>query len=131
VQEFFWDPNGSSLNIIVSIRTRTGLHRVHLSQFNPYILTANAGEPLKSWSPPKEITLLTNKDTHIDMFVVHKDDEPDHKYHAFIKNEKSKVIEHWKALLVEGPYEWVGVAGNWGRFEGPAVSRMPDGRWIL
>lgn len=64
------------------------------------------------------------------MFVVRKEEDTSRPYHAFIKNEKSKVIEHWKAPLIEGPYDWVGVAGDWGHMEGPAVSRA-EGKWIL
>ncbi|KAI0120729.1 glycosyl hydrolase [Xylariales sp. AK1849] len=136
--EFYWDPNGGSLNIIVSIRGKPDCHTVRGEQicgkdpqFKPHILSANSGEPLKLWSAPKEIPLLTNKDSHIDMFVVRKQEDSDRPYHAFIKNEKSKVIEHWKAGLVEGPYDYVGVAGNWGHMEGPAVSRTQDGKWIM
>jgi hypothetical protein len=97
-------------------------------------MSANAGEIAKSWTAPKEIPLLTNRDSHMDMFVVHKDDNPDRPYHAFIKSEKSKVIEHWKSGAIGGDYERVGVAGDWGKMEGPAVSRVQDGdkwKWIM
>lgn len=103
--------------------------------FKPFILSANAGDPLKLWSAPKEIELTTNRDSHIDMFVVRKDDDQEKPYHAFIKNEKSKVIEDWKASVVGGPYEYIGVPGDdWGHMEGPAVSRVQDGdkwKWIM
>ncbi|KAK3329272.1 hypothetical protein B0H66DRAFT_17870 [Apodospora peruviana] len=140
--EFFWDPNDQSLNIIVSLQK--GGHCPSLNfnipcrpagQFKPFIMSANAGETAKSWSEPKEIELVTNRDSHIDMFVVHKGDDQERPYHAFIKNEKSKVIEHWWSGSVAGPYNWIGVAnGKWGKMEGPAVTQVEsDGKtkWIL
>ena len=68
------------------------------------------------------------------MFVVYKDDGSDTPYHAFIKNEKSKVVEHWKAGAVGGDYEYLGVAGDgdWGDREGPAVAKIKGGEeWVM
>lgn len=100
--------------------------------FKAHIMTANAGETAMFWSAPKEIPLLTNKDSHIDMFVVYKQEEPDTPYHAFIKNEKSKVIEHWKAPNVGGDYEYLGVPGDdtWGDREGPTLAWIGT-EWVM
>ncbi len=48
-------------------------------------------------------------------------------YHAFTKNEATKVVEHAVAPSATGPYSFV-PPGNWGTLvEGPTVVQLPDG----
>lgn len=43
---------------------------------------------------------------HIDMFVVYKGDDKDTPYHAFMKNEKEKHIEHLTSKTAKGTWNY-------------------------
>lgn len=105
------------------------------SIWEPYITSAKQGEIAKNWNEPQLLGLIPNKknEGHIDMFVVYNEQDSDRPYHAIVKNEAAKHLEHWKAGSVDGPYDWVdGV--HLGTREGPAVTRvMDDGteKWLM
>ena len=94
--------------------------------FKPYIYTAQ-NSSLTSWSGPVDMGIGTN---HIDTFVV----KSGTTYHAYVKNESTKYIEHATASSVTGPWTWVGT-GNWAGWgsgvEGPALVQMDGGTWRI
>lgn len=96
-------------------------------------MTAKSGPLMKEWTPP-EVIDIKNIDNNIDMFVIHNPDDNETPYHAFMKNENEKFIEHLTASNFKGPYKFVqdkNFAG-WGAMEGPAITRHPDGKqWIM
>ncbi|AVT34217.1 hypothetical protein C6361_06300 [Plantactinospora sp. BC1] len=120
---FVWAPEffveGSTIRIIASVAQTTCS-----ACFRPYVYTAQ-NSTLTSWSGPAQIWGLGTN--HIDTFVV-KDGAT---YHAFVKDETSKYIEHWTttAGLTSG---WVQRAALWtAGHEGPSVLRMDDGTWRI
>jgi hypothetical protein len=115
--EFFVD--GGTIRIIASIAQTTCS-----ACFRPYVYTAQNGA-LTSWSGPAQMWGLGTN--HIDTFVVRDGGT----YHAFVKDETSKYIEHWTttAGLTSG---WVQRAALWtAGHEGPSVLRMDDGTWRI
>ncbi|WP_234361589.1 family 43 glycosylhydrolase [Plantactinospora sp. BB1] len=120
---FVWAPEffveGSTIRIIASVAQTTCS-----ACFRPYVYTAQ-NSTLTSWSGPAQMWGLGTN--HIDTFVV-KDGAT---YHAFVKDETSKYIEHWTttAGLTSG---WVQRAALWtAGHEGPSVLRMDDGTWRI
>ncbi|UVF80559.1 arabinofuranosidase [Gordonia mangrovi] len=112
--EFFVD--GGQVNIILSMSTGGG--------FVPYLMTA-LDPALRLWSPPVPIVGIGAD--HIDTTVV----KVGATYHAFTKNETTKVIEHAVAPSLVGPYRFVPIR-NWGRFvEGPVLTQLPNGAWRI
>jgi hypothetical protein len=95
-------------------------------QFRPYIFTA-LNSTLTSWSGPVDMGIGTN---HIDTFVV----KSGTTYHAYVKNETTKYIEHATAGSLTGPWTWVGT-GNWAGWgsgvEGPALVQLDSGQWRI
>ena len=64
---------------------------------------------------------------HIDTFVV----KSASTYHAFVKNETSKYIEHWISTtsLTSG---WTSLGTLWAAgYEGPSVAQLDDGTWRI
>jgi hypothetical protein len=128
------------MNIIVSIRKMPKCRQIeridhcYKEVFKPYIISANSGPVLQTWTmPPREIDVASGE-RHIDMFMVYNPDDAENYYHAFMKNEEKKDIEHLTAKLIGGPYGYVQTKhfSGWGPMEGPAVTRHPDGeQWIL
>ncbi|MEO3928721.1 family 43 glycosylhydrolase [Micromonosporaceae bacterium B7E4] len=115
--EFFVD--GGTVRIIASVAQTTCS-----ACFRPYVYTAQ-NSTLTSWSAPAQMWGLGTN--HIDTFVV----RDGATYHAFVKDETSKYIEHWTttADLTSG---WVQRAALWtARHEGPSVIRMDDGTWRI
>ncbi|MBY6410327.1 arabinofuranosidase [Rhodococcus sp. BP-252] len=111
-----WFVDGSSVNVIVSLSTGGG--------FVPYLMTA-LNPSLTAWSFP--VPLAGIGADHIDTTVV----EVGNTYHAFTKNETTKVVEHAVSPSLAGPYTFV-PPGNWGSFvEGPAVVQLPNGAWRI
>ncbi|KAI0008305.1 glycoside hydrolase family 43 protein [Xylariaceae sp. FL0662B] len=126
--EWFKDPKDGSINVIVSIETDK-------DGFAPYILTSTgkAGEFTKA-EPIKLNNYGNGKgQPHIDMFVVHVDSDKKTPYHAFMKNEDEKHIEHLTASSLRGIWEYkqTNNFGGWGNQEGPALTKLPDGKWIM
>jgi len=117
--EWFVDDDGT-VNIIVNIGTIDGV------SFKQYLFTAQ-NSTLTSWSGPVDMGIAPN---HIDMFVV----KVAGTYHAFIKNETTKFIEHAISSSLTGGWTWVGVndwAGWGGGLEGPALIQMDNGQWRI
>ncbi|WP_086664960.1 glycoside hydrolase family 43 protein [Lentzea kentuckyensis] len=118
--EWFKDSDGS-VHVIFSASTAGTA-----GQFRPYRITATNAD-LSAWTSPVALGIPAN---YIDSFVV-KDGGT---YHNFLKNETTKYIEHATATSLNGPWTFVGT-GNWAGWgsglEGPAVVRLPDGRWRI
>ncbi|MFI6733307.1 glycoside hydrolase family 43 protein [Nonomuraea sp. NPDC050451] len=118
--EWFKDSDGS-VHVIFSAST-TGT----AGQFRPYRITAT-NSALSSWSAPVPLGIPAN---YIDSFVV----KAGSTYHNFLKNETTKYIEHATATSLTGPWTFTGT-GNWAGWgsglEGPALTRLPDGRWRI
>lgn len=111
-----WFVDDGRVHVILSMSTGGG--------FVPYLMTALDGS-LKRWSFPVPLDGL-NAD-RIDTTIV----KVGSSYHAFVKNETKKVIEHAVAPALRGPYSFV-APGNWGSLvEGPAVVQLPNGHWRL
>ena len=95
-------------------------------QFRPYRITATNAD-LSAWTSPVALGIPAN---YIDSFVV----KTGSTYHNFLKNETTKYIEHATATSLNGPWTFVGT-GNWAGWgsglEGPALVRLPDGRWRI
>ncbi|RVX43439.1 glycosyl hydrolase family 43 [Nonomuraea polychroma] len=118
--EWFRDSDGS-VHVIYSAST-TGT----AGQFRPYRITAT-NSALSTWSAPTPLGIPAN---YIDSFVV----KVGSTYHNFLKNETTKYIEHATATSLNGPWQFTGT-GNWAGWgsglEGPALTRLPDGRWRI
>ncbi|MFZ2510480.1 MAG: arabinofuranosidase [Gordonia sp. (in: high G+C Gram-positive bacteria)] len=115
-----WAPefvvDGGRVHLLVSMSTGGG--------FVPYLLTAT-DPSLTRWTHPVPLQGL-NAD-RIDTTVV----KVGSTFHAFVKNETKKVIEHATAPALIGPYT-PAPAGDWGTLvEGPAVVQLPNGHWRL
>ena len=112
-----WFVEGDRVSIIVSLSAGGG--------FVPYLMTAS--DPgLTTWSSPTPLTGIIND--HIDTTVV----KSGAFYHAFTKGESKKVIEHWIAPSLGGPYVLDPTFRDFGPLkEGPAVVELPDGSWRL
>ncbi|MGP3959017.1 glycoside hydrolase family 43 protein [Nonomuraea sp. 3N208] len=118
--EWFRDSDGS-VHVIYSAST-TGT----AGQFRPYRITAT-NSALSSWSAPTPLGIPAN---YIDSFVV----KVGSTYHNFLKNETTKYIEHATATSLNGPWQFTGTGdwAGWGSgLEGPALTRLPDGRWRI
>ncbi|WP_051139512.1 arabinofuranosidase [Gordonia hirsuta] len=115
-----WAPefvvDGGRTHLIMSMSTGGG--------FVPYLLTARDSS-LRNWSVP--IPLQGLGADRIDTTVV----KVGATYHAFVKNETKKVLEHATAPALRGPYTFV-EPGPWGELvEGPSVTALPNGHWRL
>ncbi|GID96208.1 glycoside hydrolase family 43 protein [Amorphoplanes digitatis] len=118
--EWFKDTDGS-IHVIFSASTAGTA-----GQFQPYRITATSAD-LSTWSSRAAIGIPAN---HIDTFVVRSGGT----YHAFVKNETTKYIEHATAASLTGPWTFTGT-GNWAGWgsglEGPALVQLPSGAWRL
>ncbi|MEO3812338.1 glycoside hydrolase family 43 protein [Sphaerisporangium sp. B11E5] len=118
--EWFKDTDGS-VHVVFSAST-TGT----AGQFRPYRITATDGA-LSAWTAPVALGIPAN---YIDSHIV----KIGGTYHNFLKNETTKYIEHATATSLSGPWSFTGT-GNWAGWgsglEGPALTRLPDGRWRL
>jgi hypothetical protein len=113
-----WFKDGDTVKIIVSLGPSGSMR--------PYSFTA-LDSSLTSWSGAVDMGIGTN---HIDTFVV----KSGSTYHAFIKDESSKYIEHAVATSLTGPWTWAGT-GNWtgwgSGYEAPCVTETDDGIWRI
>ncbi|MFI9813843.1 glycoside hydrolase family 43 protein [Saccharothrix variisporea] len=118
--EWFRDTDGS-VHVVFSAST-TGT----AGQFRPYRITATNAD-LSAWTSPVPLGIPAN---YIDSFLV----KVGGTYHNFLKNETTKYVEHATATSLNGPWQFVGT-GNWAGWgsglEGPALVRLPDGRWRI
>jgi len=121
--KFVWAPEfyveGSTVRIIASVAQTTCS-----ACFRPYVYTAQ-NTALTSWSGPVQMQGLGFN--HIDTFVV----KSGNTYHAFVKDETSKFIEHWTSAvsLTSG---WTSLGTLWSSgYEGPSLIQMADGTWRI
>ncbi len=111
-----WFVDNGRVNIVFSMSTGGG--------FVPYVMTA-LDPGLRVWSFPVPLGIQAD---HIDTTIV----KIGGTYHAITKNETKKVIEHWTAPTLTGPYTPVPITANWGSMlEGPAVVQLPNGTWRI
>ncbi|KOV85306.1 glycoside hydrolase family 43 protein [Nocardia sp. NRRL S-836] len=118
--EWFKDSDGSVHVIFSASSTGTA------GQFRPYRITATNAD-LSAWTSPVALGIPAN---YIDSHVV----KVGGTYHNFLKNETSKYVEHATATSLNGPWTFVGTGdwAGWGSgLEGPALVRLPDGRWRI
>ncbi|WBB52528.1 family 43 glycosylhydrolase [Verrucosispora sp. WMMD573] len=120
---FTWAPEfyveGGTVRIIASVAATTCSNC-----FRPYVYTAQNTD-LTAWSGPARMWGLGTN--YIDTFVVRSGTV----WHAFVKNETTKYIEHWTttANLFEG---WTNRGRLWtSGHEGPSLVRLDDGRWRI
>jgi Ricin-type beta-trefoil lectin domain/Glycosyl hydrolases family 43 len=111
--EFFVE--GGTVRLIVSLGTGN-------FQFTPHVYTAQNGA-LTSWSGPASAGIGSN---YIDMFVV----KSGSTYHAFVKNETTKFIEHFTSTSLTGGWTNRGTLWSAGH-EGPSVAQMDSGAWRI
>ena len=121
--EWFIDTDGS-VNIIVNLNSTNKGD----ANFIPQKITA-LDTSLTSWSNPTPLEGLSPN--YIDTFVV----KIGSTYHAFVKNETKKYIEHATATSLTGPYsfgkdteDWAGWGSN---LEGPTVFQLDNGTWRI
>jgi hypothetical protein len=117
--KFVWAPEfyleGGTVRIIASVAQTTCS-----ACFRPYVYTAQ-NTALTSWSGPAQMQGLGFN--HIDTFVV----KSGTTYHAFVKNETSKFIEHYTSTagLTSG---WALQGTLWtSGYEGPSLIQLIDG----
>lgn len=121
-----WFVEDGSLHVIISIST-TG-NGNNYGNFTPHLFTATSDD-LMSWDGGVQMQGI--QPNYIDTFVVRSGAT----YHAFTKNENSKIIEHATASELEGPYTFVGT-GNWAGWgstavEGPCLFQLANGTWRM
>jgi hypothetical protein len=121
--QFTWAPefyvDGDTVNIITNVSQTTCS-----SCFQPYVYTAQNSD-LTSWSGPVAMSGLGAN--HIDTYVV----KSGSTWHAFVKNETSKFIEHWTTTssLTSG---WTNRGNLWtSGYEGPSLVRLDDGSYRI
>jgi len=121
--KFVWAPEfyveGTTVRIIASVAQTTCS-----ACFRPYVYTAQ-NTALSSWSGPVQMGGLGFN--HIDTFVV----KSGLTYHAFVKNETSKFIEHWTSTtaITSG---WTSQGTLWtSGYEGPSLIQLTDGTWRI
>jgi hypothetical protein len=116
-----WFVEGGVVRIIANIDTGN-----QLPNFEPYVFTAqNSG--LTSWSGPTALGIGAD---YIDTFVARRGNT----YHAFVKNDVTRYLEHATAPSLTGPWTFVG-KGDWAGWgsgmEGPAIVQLDDGRYRM
>jgi hypothetical protein len=111
--EFFVE--GGTVRLIVNLGTSD-------FQFTPHIYTAQ-NAALSSWSGPVNAGIGPN---HIDMFVV----KSGSMYHAFVKNEDTKFIEHFTSSSLTAGWTFRSTLFGAGH-EGPALAQMDSGTWRI
>jgi hypothetical protein len=116
-----WFVEGGVVRIVANIDTGS-----QLPDFQPYIFTAMDGT-LTSWSGP---TVMGIGADYIDTFVA----KLGATYHAFVKNDMTRYLEHATAPSLTGPWTFVG-KGDWAGWgsgmEGPAIVQLDDGRYRM
>ena len=116
-----WFVEGGVVRIIANIDTGN-----QLPNFEPYVFTAQ-NSALTSWSGPTALGIGAD---YIDTFVARRGDT----YHAFVKNDVTRYLEHATAPGLTGPWTFVG-KGDWAGWgsgmEGPAIVQLDDGRYRM
>jgi hypothetical protein len=121
-----WYVEDGAFHVIISIST-TG-NGSAFGTFTPYLFTATSAD-LKQWNGGVKLAGIAPN--YIDTFVVRSGAT----YHAFTKNENTKLIEHATAAALGGPYTFVGT-GDWAGWgttavEGPCLFPLADGTWRM
>ncbi|MGA7743819.1 MAG: glycoside hydrolase family 43 protein [Polyangia bacterium] len=118
--EWFVEGDGT-IRIIANIDTGN-----ELPNFQQYVFTAQ-DSTLTSWSGPTELGIATN---YIDTFIA----KLGTTYHAFLKNDGTRYLEHATAENLTGPWTFVGTGdwAGWGSgLEGPAIVQLDDGQYRM
>jgi MYXO-CTERM domain-containing protein len=114
-----WFVEGSTVNVIANMDTGAG-------DFQQYLFTA-LDASLTSWSGPVLMGIAKN---HIDTFVL----KVGTTYHAFLKSENTRFLEHATAANLTGPWTLIG-QGDWAGWgsgmEGPTIVKLDDGTWRM
>jgi MYXO-CTERM domain-containing protein len=116
-----WYVEGGVVRIIANIDTGS-----ELPDFEPYAFTAQNSE-LTQWSGP---TVLGIGPDYIDTYVA----KLGSTYHAFIKSETTRYLEHATAPSLTGPWTFVGKNdwAGWGSgLEGPAIVQLDSGQYRM
>ena len=114
-----WYVEGGVVRVIANIDTGN-------ADFQPYFFTAQNSE-LTSWSGPTALGIGTD---YIDTYVA----KLGATYHAFIKSEATRYLEHATAPSLTGPWTFVGKDdwAKWGSgMEGPAIVQLDDGKYKM
>ena len=116
-----WYIEAGMVRIIANIDTGN-----QLPDFQPYAFTAQ-NSTLTSWSGPTALGIGAD---YIDTFVA----KLGTTYHAFIKSETTRYLEHATAPSLTGPWTFVG-RDNWAGWgsglEGPAIVQLDDGKYRM
>jgi MYXO-CTERM domain-containing protein len=118
--EWFVEGDGT-IRIIANIDTGS-----ELPDFQPYAFTAQ-DSTLTSWSGPTALGIGAD---YIDTYVA----KLGSTYHAFIKSETTRYLEHATAPNLIGPWTFVGKNdwAGWGSgMEGPAIVQLDDGTYRM
>ncbi|MGB8296744.1 MAG: MYXO-CTERM sorting domain-containing protein [Polyangia bacterium] len=118
--EWFVEGDGT-IRIIANIDTGN-----ELPDFQQYAFTAQ-DSTLTSWSGPTELGIATN---YIDTFIA----KLGTTYHAFLKNDGTRYLEHATAQNLTGPWTFVGTGdwAGWGSgLEGPAIVLLDNGQYRM
>jgi len=116
-----WYVEGGVVRVIANIDTGN-----ELPDFQPYAFTAQDSS-LTSWSGPTALGIGTD---YIDTYVA----KLGATYHAFIKSETTRYLEHATAPSLTGPWTFVGKNdwAGWGSgLEGPAIVQLDDGQYRM
>jgi hypothetical protein len=96
------------------------------ADFEPCAFTAQ-NSALTSWSGPTALGIGVD---YIDTYVARLGST----YHAFVKSEATRYLEHATAPSLTGPWTFVG-KNNWAGWgsglEGPSIVRLDDGRYRM
>jgi hypothetical protein len=116
-----WYIEGGIVSVIANIDTGD-----KLPNFEPYVFTAQ-NSALTSWSGP---TALGIGPDYIDTYVA----KLGNTYHAFVKSEVTRYLEHATAPSLTGPWTFVGKDdwAGWGSgMEGPAIVQLDNGTFRM
>ncbi|HJX64829.1 MAG TPA: MYXO-CTERM sorting domain-containing protein [Polyangia bacterium] len=116
-----WYIEGGVVRVIANIDTGN-----QLPDFEPYFFTA-LDSTLTTWSGP---TALGIGPDYIDTYVARLGTT----YHAFIKSETTRYLEHATAPSLTGPWIFVGKNdwAGWGSgMEGPAIVQLDNGQYRM
>jgi hypothetical protein len=116
-----WYIEGGVVRVIANIDTGN-----QLPDFEPYFFTA-LDSTLTTWSGP---TALGIGPDYIDTYVARLGTT----YHAFIKSETTRYLEHATAPSLTGPWTFVGKNdwAGWGSgMEGPAIVQLDNGQYRI
>jgi MYXO-CTERM domain-containing protein len=114
-----WFVEGSTVNVVANMDTGA-------ADFEQYLFTA-LDASLTTWSGPVLMGIAKN---HIDTFVL----KVGTTYHAFLKSESTRYLEHATATKLTGPWSLIG-EGDWAGWgsgmEGPTIVKLDDGTWRM